>query len=553
MSMDAGGLAHMTYQSNLFDNSPHLGTPGSGFASRGKGSHIKRLSVALPPKISTIDETQQVDVGATPRTSRGHLLAGLRTAPKSATIPPANARLGLESSKYADHHQIGRVPQTATGAYFPGHAHAMSLNSGRQMYSLPEHVLAPPSIEIEGEGGIDQSYYDELVATNNYLAQRQRALQQQLMDVQAAAQQLGGMNLNGGAFSGQQYQAAPNMSLYNQQGMQGMQSIIQAVPNSPGLYQVYNPMTGQTNLVVDTAHQHSPPQSYSDLAQSPPPQTPSLHRRTSPPTEQPSRTRSPPKSTPSPPQDVEPLPPPSANAFRRGHKKSASSFSTIRTEGLTGAGGNTGPKSAGFPQTPLTGIFVPGQGQAGVKPIRQPRNPINVNELMEAPTSKHPASKNFVTRQRRRAVQDLVKAGRERQTEARTTGTASGSGSGSPGSETDFNFSVTSSDNDEVINSASSVSASGDLSKKTSLGSLRAAAVGVIGGERKEKSRERERSSVDSVGMYSVRSLSSEEGVGEIVEREREREQGQGRRKAAMLVLSSAEKRKSGVVSPGMM
>lgn len=529
--MDAGGLAQMTYQStNPFDNNRHLGTPGSGFASRGRASHIKRLSVALPPKISTIDEIQQIDVGSTPRTSRGHLLAGLRTAPKSATIPPTNVHLGLESSKYADLHHNSRVPQTATGAYFPGHTQGMSLNSGRQMYSLPEHVLAPPTIEIESEAGqMDQSYYNELLATNAYLAQRQRALQQQLMDVQAAAQQLGGMNPNMNSMGNQQYQSTPGLNIYHQQLQQGMQPIIQAVPNTPGLYQVYNPMTGQTNLVVDNSAQQQPePQNYPELPQSPPPQTPSFQRRTSPPSEQMTRGRSPPKTTPTPPQDVEPLPPPSANAFRRGHKKSSSSFSTIRTDGMAG---NSGPKSAGIPPTPLTGTFAPGQAQAGVKPIRQPRNPINVNELIDAPTSNHPGSKNFVTRQRRRAVQDLVKAGRERQTETRQTG----SGTGTPGSEADFNFSVTSSDNDDLTTSSC-----GDLSKKTSLGSLRAAAVGAIGSERKEKSRER--SSVDSIGTYSVKSLSSDEGLavgGNMVEVE------PARRKTPMLVLSSAEKRKS--------
>ncbi|ERF74699.1 hypothetical protein EPUS_00829 [Endocarpon pusillum Z07020] len=532
MSMDAGGLAQMTYQSNPFDSTRHLGAPGSGFASRGKASHIKRLSVALPPKISTIDETQQINVGSTPRTSRGHLLAGLRTAPKSATVPSINTQLGLDSSKYADPNHAARVPQTATGAYFPGHTLGMSLNSGRQMYSLPEHVLAPPTIEIKGEGGqMDQNYYDELVATNTYLAQRQRVLQQQLMDVQAAAQQLGGMNLNSNSAGSQQYQSTSNMNLYNQQLQQGMQPIIQAVPNTPGLYQVYNPMTGQTNLVVDNSAQvQTPFRDIPEAVQSPVPQTPSFQRRMSPPTEQASRGRSPPKTTPSPPQDVEPLPPPSANAFRRGHKKSTSSFSTIRTDGLAEA---AGPKSAGIPQTPLTGTFTPGHGQAGVRPIRQPRNPINVNELMEAPTSKHPGSKNFVTRQRRRAVQDLVKAGRERRTDARQ----SSSGSGTPGSEVDFSFSVSSSDNDDI-----GTSSSGNLSKKTSLGSLRAAAVGAIGSERKEKSRER--SSVDSVGTYSVKSLSSDEDVsvgGKMVEVE------PARRKTPMLVLSSAEKRKSAI------
>lgn len=499
MSMDAGGLAQMTYSPNPFDNSNRLfGTPATGFASRGKASHIKRLSVALPPKISTINEAHQNDVN-TPRTSRGHLLAGLRTAPKSATVQSA---AGLEQSRYGDQ-AYNRVPQTTTGAFFPGQSQGMH---GRQMYSLPEHVLAPPKIDIDEQSDVDQKYYDELMATNAYLAQQQRALQQQLMDVQAAAQQLGNLNLNG--YGGTQF-ASPNMNLYSQQVQQGMQPVIQAVPGTPGLYQVYNPMTGQTNLVMDNSAQ-----SGFEAPQSPISQGQNINRRTSP-SEPISRGRSPPKSTPSPPQDVQPLPPPSANAFRRGHKKNLSSFNNIRTDG---APDSAGPKSATIVQTPLTGTFGPGQGQAGIRPLRQPRNPINVHELMEAPTSKHPGSKNFVARQRRRAVQDLVKAGRERQTEARQ----SGSGSGTPGSEMEFNFSV-SSDNDD----------SGNLSKRTSLGSLRAAAVGAIGSERKEKSRER--GSVDSISTYSVRSLSSDEGM----------EVESGRRKAALLVLSTAEKRKS--------
>jgi hypothetical protein len=531
MSMDAGGLAHLTYQSNPFDNNPHLGAPGSGFASRGKASHIKRLSVAPPPKISTIDETQQIDVGSTPRTSRGHLLAGLRTAPKSATIPGPHAHQRLESSKYAAHDQAPRVPQTANAAFFPNQPHRMSLNSGRQMYHLPEQVLAPPTIEIEGDcGQMDQNYYNELVATNTYLAQRQRALQQQLLDVQAAAaaQQLSGLDLNGT----QHYQSTPSMTYFNQQLQQGMQPVIQSVPGTPGLYQIFNPMTGQTNFVVDNSGQESMPvQNQPVPTQSPPPsQIPGSRRQDSPPS---ARSRSPFRTTPTPPQNVEPLPPPSTNAFRRGHKKNVSSFSTIRTDGILG---NSGPKSATIPPTPMTGSFAPGQGQAGVKPIRQPRNPTNVNELMEAPTSKHAGSKNFVTRQRRRAVQDLVKAGRERQVDPRQ----SGSEGGTPASEAEYNFSVSSSDNDDLLAAKFGSPSAGSVSKKTSFGSLHAGAVGVIGSERKDKSRER--GSVDSTSTYSVKSLSSDEGAslgGSMAELE------PSRRKAPMMVLSRAEKRKS--------
>jgi len=180
----------------------------------------------------------------------------------------------------------------------------------------------------------------------------------------------------------------------------------------------------------------------------------------------------------------------------------------------------------------MTGTFGPGQGRAGEHPVRQPKGPPLLQELEQKPTSKHEGSKNFATRQRRRAVHDLVRAGRER----RSDGRQPGSGAGTPGSENEFNFSV-SSDNDSVLAGSSS------LSSKPSLGSLRAAARGAIGSEIKEKSRER--SSVDSVGAISAKSLSSDEGNsigGPIVEVE------PARRNTPLLVLSSAEKRKSAVM-----
>ena len=534
MSIDAGGLAQMTYQSP-FNTS--IGISGPGFASRGKGSHIKRLSVAPPPKISTIDETQQVNASSTPRTSRGHLLAGLRTAPKSATTPSSDNRYGLESSKYATPQPQDRVPQTTTGAYFPSHIQAGNNISGRHMYSLPEHVLAPPQIDI-GEAGehMDQNLYDELVATNAYLAQQQRALQRQLLNIQAASQQLGGLNL--GRPIGQAYQSpiSPSTSFYGQQFQQGFQPLVQPVPNSPGVFAVFNPMTGQSSFVVDSSLQ---PQDNPSMFQQEPVHSPAVRhpaantqQQFSPPLEaslspSPSRARSPAKSTPSPPQDVEPLPPPSANAFRRGHKKSLSFNPGLRTNNEAPKTGT--PRSAVYPQTPLTGTFGPGQARAGEHPIRQPRGPPLLQELEEKPTSKHEGSKNFATRQRRRAVHDLVRAGRERRSETRQPG----SGSGTPGSEAEFTFSV-SSDSDD------GPASSGTLSSKPSIGSLLAAANGAIGSERKEKSRER--SSVDSTGDYSATSLSSDEGVfvgGKLIEVE------STWRKTPMLVLSSAEKRKS--------
>jgi hypothetical protein len=540
MSIDAGGLAQMTYQSPFHNN---IGVSGPGFATRGKSSNIKRLSVAPPPKISTIDETQQFNVNAAPRTSRGHLLAGLRTAPKSATIPQSNDRFGLGASKYADLPQNDRVPQTATAAFFPSHPHGLNNNSSAsQMYALPEHVLAPPTIEIdhELEGQMGRELYNELVATNAHLAHQQRILQQQLLNITAAANQFGGLSLNGGmSMNGQQIQSplSPAMGLYNHQFQQGIQPIVQAVPNSPGVFSVYNPMTGQSSFVVDNqAQQQIVPTAtaYPETSQSSQTQAASSHfrQRLSPRLESslsPStnRARTPPKCTPSPPQDVEPLPPPSANAFRRGHKKGLSFTPSLKTNmevSKTGA-----PRSAGFPQTPMTGTFGPGQGRAGEHPVRQPRGPPLLQELIDKPTSNHEGSKNFATRQRRRAVHDLVRAGRERQIETRQTG----SGSGSPGSEGESTFSAFSSENDDLLASEAS------LSSKPSLSSLPAVANGVIGGERKEKSRER--MSVNGSGDYSAGTWSgsfADAVGGKTVEAESET-----RRKSPMLVFSSAEKR----------
>jgi hypothetical protein len=549
MSLDAGGLAQMTFNPTFNGG---LGVPGSGFASRGKGSHIKRLSVPPPPKISTIDESQAADIAPTPRTSRSHLLAGLRTAPKSATLPPSTAplshgpqRFGLESSMYADPNAYsGRQPQTATTSSFP------RINNSRQMYSLPEHVLAPPSIQIEqdtGDAEMDSKLYAELVATNLYLSQQQRQLQQQLLNVTAAAQQFQGMSLNSPMAMGVQQQfhyPMNSMGMYGAQLQQGMQPVVTEIPNQPGLYSVYNPITGQQSFVMDNTVQQSqsndsPPPAYQELASSPPPPTPTFYSNISPPQAEKSdsypgfvRGPSPPKSSPSPPQDVTPLPPPSANAFRRGHKKASSFASGIKTNEEVPK--TAGPKSAGFPQTPLTGTFGPGQGRAGDHPIRQPRGPPALEELLAKPTSKFEGSKNFASRQRRAAVSNLVRAGIERRGNA---GSGSG-GNNTPASEGEFNFSVTSSENEDA--------GSATLSSKPSLGSLRAQASGAIGSERKERSRER-----GSVDSYTAASVSSDDGAcvgGKLVEVKAEEAKPTERRKTPMLVLSSAEKRKSTIL-----
>ena len=575
MSLDAGGLAQLTYNHhNSFANG--LGVPGSGFASRGKGTHIKRLSVAPPSNISTIDETQQANLNPAPRTSRSHLLAGLRTAPKSPTFPTSapptqvQQHFGLEQSRYANkenNHYGHNVPQTAIGGNFPKSQQSRyHMNGNLHMYPGAQPILAPPAVQLgdHDDSNMDPDLYAELVATNQYLAQQQMRLQQQLINVTAAAQrQFQGMNLNEGMGQQQHYLQSPMTSNngYNQQIINGLQPMVQAIPNQPGLYSVYNPLTGQQTFYLDNSNQNgaiSPPAvPTQDLSHSPPPLTPTFVAQISPPPTEPAdpiracriespstyRSISPPKLNSSPPVDVNPLPPPSATAFRRGHQKSLS-FVPSSNGGVSSPldGLKAGvPKSAGFPQTPMSGTFGPGQARAGDHPIRQPRGPPSLEELVAKPTAKHEGSKNFATRQRRRAVHNLVRAGLERRGASRGSGSIGSIGSMTPASECEISFSVSSDNDTDSIGS-------GSLSGKPSLGSLRAAANGAIGSERKElKERSRERNSVDNT--FTTASISSDEGAtigGKLVEvKVEEPKLMDERRKMPLLVLKEAEKRKS--------
>jgi hypothetical protein len=437
------------------------------------------------------------------------------------------------------------------------------MNGNRQMYSLPEQILAPPEIHVDehGQEQMDPNLYAQLVATNMYLAEQQQRLQQQLINVQAAAQQFQGLNLGMGNQQMQQQFATPpitpqNLGMYQQQQVKNnMQPIVAPVMSAqPGIYSYYNPMTGQQSYFMDQnaqQNQYMDQQATQQSVKHSPPQQPGTPRfQVSPPqSDTPTLTRSisPPKKSMSPPQDHAPLPPPSASAFRRGHRKANSTamandnvtpLETLRSTGL--------PKSAGFPLTPTAIGFGPGQARAGEHPIRQPRGPPSLDELIAKPTTKIEGSKNFATRQRRSAVHNLVRAGMERR---RAPG--SSSGSMSPVSETgEITFSV-SSDND----SDSSHSGSGSLSGRPSLGSSRTSAHGAIGSDRpssRQKARSLERHSVDS--NFTTASVNSDEGLSVggsfaavFKNGGKKPETSDVQRKAPMLVLTSVEKRKSSV------
>ena len=112
-----------------------------------------------------------------------------------------------------------------------------------------------------------------------------------------------------------------------------------------------------------------------------------------------------------------------------------------------------------------------------------------------------------------------------------------------PSSEFEITFSVSSDDND------SERSGSASLSSKPSLGSLRAAASGAIGSERKEMERVRSRNS--SYQLASSRSSSEDVSIigGKLGDFKLEGKAASDERRKTLLVglTSAAEKRKSSI------
>ena len=479
MSLDAGGLAQMTYQPHNSFNAG-LAVPTSGFASR-RGN---RVSMAPPSNISTINESHPAqNVSPAPRTSRSHLLAGLRTAPKSpmypSSAPPTQVQqpFNLDHARYAaqENAYTRGMPQTSVGGSFPNNQ-TMGMATGNRMNPLPE-ILAPP--EVMHEGDYNSPEYVEVLAMKKHLAEQQLRLQQQLLQITAAQQQMQHMNLNSGLVQPQQFSQASTVPINNFYGQQIRQPVQQPMINKvqgmAGVYEVYNPMTGQIQYMVDNAvaqesqQPQSPPQVMNaHLSNSPPPVSPAFRAQVSPPPEDNTpvrvfRSPSPPKPKQTPPTEVQALPPPSANAFRRSHAKNLSAVS--------GSGASDGPKSAlpalgGIPPTPQTGTFGPGQARAGDHPIRQPRGPPSLEELVEKPTSKHEGSKNFITRQRRRAVNNLVRAGLERRGASRGSNSIDSPGSGTPSSECEIQFSGSSDNDSDSVGSRSDPGAIGSERKK---------------------------------------------------------------------------------------
>ncbi|KAG5931795.1 hypothetical protein E4U53_001599 [Claviceps sorghi] len=520
--MDAGGLAQMS--SNSFNSTHGLPLPSSGLASRRGGQGIKPLSFDA---IKQGNATK--DGGApTPRTSRSHLLAGLRTAPKSATAtsfgpmsPSPNiasrhyARRSIATNLhgYSQDNAYHTAPKTALPQYGLQQQTSYPNMMGSAQYTV-DQVLAPPELAMDNHAQeyMDPNLYAQLVATNMYLAQQQQRLQQQLRDVQEAAQQFQHLNLNNAQLSQQQ------MALYEQQqqlrNMQQQLGIQAAMTQGQQVY--YSPVTGQYYVDTSSANAAQANPSHLSYAEqqpfSPALNNGYLQQQQQQPQQQPQQQQQhvqqlylaaqqgaprvqvsppPPESyrqsscpSPSPPKrhdspsEVTPLPPPSANAFRRGHKKLSSIAPSVNsTSSAAGVAAGDVPQSAGlksasFPVTPLTGSYGPGQARAGEHPVRQPRGPPSLDELKSKPTAKHEGSKNFATRTRRSAVHNLVRAGLERR-----KGTSSSTGSMSPFSETAEGSYSPITDNE----SDSGRSGSGSLVGEEECGSSRTSASGSWG------------------------------------------------------------------------
>lgn len=576
--MDAGGLAQMS--SNSFNPAHGFSAPSGGLASRRGSQNIKPLSFDA---IKQGNATQ--DGGApTPRTSRSHLLAGLRTAPKSATAtsfgptsptssitPQHSARRSMAASLhgYGQDNAYHTAPKTALPQYGVQQQSPYQNMIGGAQYTV-DQVLAPPEIPLDEQvqENMDPNLYAQLLATNMYLAQQQQRLQQQLRHVQAAAQQFQQLNLNNTQLTQQQ------MVLYEQQqqlrNMQQQLGVQAAMTQGQQVY--YSPVTGQYYVDTSSANAAQVSSPYAEQQ----PLSPALNNNGFPQQQQQAQQQfhqaqqetlrvqvsPPPESYQSPyhqcspskrfdtPAEVTPLPPPSANAFRRGHKK-ASSLAPVNSAlaAVDATAGDAlksaGPKTASFPLTPLTGGYGPGQARAGEHPVRQPRGPPSLDELKSKPTAKHEGSKNFAARTRRSAVDNLVRAGLERR-----KGTSSSTGSMSPVSETaEGSYSPIFDDDSD-----SGRSGSGSLIGEEECNSSRTSASGSWGaiGSDRPSSRSKARGSVESIGSNSPVPLGEAESSSfanvfkkSALRATKAQEAVGTQRKAPRLVLTSVEKRRA--------
>ncbi|KAF3932430.1 hypothetical protein ABW20_dc0106401 [Dactylellina cionopaga] len=416
--------------------------PNSFGSSRSKADGMKGLPTPSLPTISTslYDEVHSPASSASTTTrasGRAQLLAGLRTAPKTPVgAENGNVARSFDGDIYGDSSQanIGLLFNRADRAF--GHEIsrnvqlysngpvnlARSVVSQEHFHGLPFNnfggLPTPPTsstYSYQPETDYDPNFYADLITRNISLAQQQQLAQHMRMTHQAQhsqhqiqpthvqspiAQSSGTPPISPGVY-------APTIS--NHQAIHPFYSVYSPI-NTQYNYVPHQSRNAQTTLRSSVIPEHNPAMtlaSQSSLSSSPPP------------TESVTRTSSS-RSSPSPTRDFvshtttkkTPSPPPSVPTFRRGHKKCISlSGCTSSNPALADGGPKTSiPKFFNVPSTPLNSTF----GGRGDHPVRQPRGPPALEEILAKPSAKVEGSKNFSSRQRRRALTKLVNAGMER-------------------------------------------------------------------------------------------------------------------------------------------
>lgn len=268
--MDSGSLTQIHAP---FNQAPGMGMP-SGLASRrGGAQNIKPLSFDALKSASGVDNGLP-----TPRTARSHLLAGLRTAPKSATVSSfstlpsspttaapqgrnRNSMIGGGGGLYDATNLYNNPPKTSLPRFasqqpqLQPQAQAYNPMMGFAQQYTTDQVLAPPQINLDDaarEGTIDPALHAQLLYTNAYLTEQQQRLQQQLRALQEAAQQFQNMNLNG---QSQMMQQQMYPSVYQQQLQNTQAMMAPTAPHQANMYGVYNPAASQQSLYMDQTTQ----------------------------------------------------------------------------------------------------------------------------------------------------------------------------------------------------------------------------------------------------------------------------------------------------------
>jgi len=412
----------------MAQNSIHASVHGY---SRDRRPKTKPLTVATAAANTAANNGT---IGYAPQSARSQLLAGLRTTPRhqqqqQQPQPPQTAPMAYGSSA-----NPAAEFYAAMAAAQKSHYYQMQMQQQMQNGMMSSEYENPE---------MDAEYAAQIQATEAFLLQRQQLLQNQLM--QLTAQQFGGLSLGGhqpqvspaavaAAAAAAQQQYTAQTSLYAQQLQSGVSPIPQEVPGQPGLYLVYNPLTGQHTYAYDTSLQQQ-------LGTSLPPNAIPLGPGAS--------------SAQSPPLTAHIMVSPTLEAASISLSGGAGKReSSVKSQGASSrhvsppSGGRNSQKSSSRPSQSSTRESSPpsrlqkynsatpqklpnsknGASDAKGKfmtPFRQPYTPPPIAEIREAPDSSVEGCKNFASMRRGEALKRVVSAGINRRNALQTVPTVS--------------------------------------------------------------------------------------------------------------------------------